>query len=194
MKQDYYRSSDGSVEPITYALVRDHLRVDDTPEEQVIISHYMKAARDAFEDMTGHILSSSQTWELYQEFWSGEIEIRKAPVIAVSSIQYYDNSDVLQTLSASTYYVQIYGRCTVIRFKAGTTLPTLSERPDAVKVNFTAGYSTPNNVPTMAKQALLSLIGHWYENRQESVLMPGISEVSIPNGFKYISNQFKLWK
>jgi hypothetical protein len=39
----------------------------------------------------------------------------------------------------------------------------LSYRPDAVKIRFKAGYS---EVPKSIKQAMLLLIGHFYEHRE----------------------------
>jgi uncharacterized phiE125 gp8 family phage protein len=37
-----------------------------------------------------------------------------------------------------------------------------------VQVNFIAGYTDKTLVPRHLKQAILILVGHWYENREEA--------------------------
>jgi uncharacterized phiE125 gp8 family phage protein len=66
--------------------------------------------------------------------------------------------------------------------------PTLSLRPtNAVVVQFTAGYGdAADDVPQRVKQAMLLLIGHWYEHR-EAVLTGSISkEIEFTNSLLWL--------
>ena len=192
---NYHRVSDGTIEPLSYQVVRDHLRVDDVPEEETLINLYNGAARQAWEMRTGHIISDTQTWTLTLDNWFGEVEIKKSPLIAISSIQYYDKADALQTLASTNYYTFLAGHIGRIRMKAGITLPSLNEdRPGNVIITFTAGYSTPNNVPTDIKRALLLLIGHYYENRMETQMQFSADVNNVPLGFIWTSDNYRYWK
>ena len=49
--------------------------------------------------------------------------------------------------------------------KSDTDWPDIYDRPDAVEVNFTAGYADAASVPKILRHAVLLLISHLYENR-----------------------------
>ena len=55
------------------------------------------------------------------------------PVIAVSSVRYYDSANALQTVSASDYYVTDE-QVPELRFLATFAAPTVYDRPDAVRI------------------------------------------------------------
>lgn len=53
----------------------------------------------------------------------------------------------------------------------GKTWPTVSLRPGpAITVRYVAGYGAAVDVPMQYKQAMLLMIGHFYENREEIVI------------------------
>ena len=52
----------------------------------------------------------------------------------------------------------------------GESWPSFTPYPTgAVRIQFTAGYNDIANVPQMVKQAILLLVGHWYENREATL-------------------------
>jgi len=60
------------------------------------------------------------------------------------------------------------------------TIPTLSTKINRVSITFTAGYTNTdpvNPIPSVIIKAMLLMIGHWYENREDSVRkMPTAAE------------------
>ena len=55
----------------------------------------------------------------------------------------------------------------------------LQSRPDAVGVEFVAGYGdAPADVPAPIRQAMRLLIGAWYENRESTAI--GVSVAELP--------------
>jgi hypothetical protein len=46
----------------------------------------------------------------------------------------------------------------------GNSWPSVVREPESVRIKFTAGYAT---VPPGIKHAILLMIGHWYEHRED---------------------------
>jgi uncharacterized phiE125 gp8 family phage protein len=93
------------------------------------------------------------------------------PLISVSSINYVDANGVTPTLWAATKYIvdapegdhAQRGRITLAY---GETWPVTRDIANAVTVQFIAGYGAAAAVPQGIKQAMLLMIGHWYEHRE----------------------------
>lgn len=100
-----------------------------------------------------------QSWQPY----AGEYGLRLPlePVQSVTSVQYYDASNVLQTVDASKYALYTDELGPFVRMDPKVfAWPAVAVRPDAVKVTFVAGDAAAN--PAI-KQAALLLIQHWYQ-------------------------------
>lgn len=107
------------------------------------------------------------------------IKLYRPPVIAVSHVKYYDSSNVLQTLDASSYFVTD-DQVPELKFVSGFTAPSVYDRPDAVRVEYTAGYANAALIPEPLQQWMLLQIGTMYESRQ-SVTEAKVME--LPNRF-----------
>jgi hypothetical protein len=88
------------------------------------------------------------------------------PLVSVQSVQYYDPSGVLQTVDPSTYFVSTGLGCRV-QPVIGHVWPVVRPQIDGVLVQYTAGYSSPSQIGDNIKAAMLLMIGHWYEHREE---------------------------
>lgn len=185
------RVTDGTTEPIGYALAQEALRLDDETDE-LSVNVYIQAARQTFEMHTNCIVTSSQTWKAHFEGWK-DFKLPIYPIISVVSVQYYDGNDDLQTYDSANYWVQTYYRYTVIELKPTASTPTLSKRTQSIIVNFTAGHTTMDTVPSSAKEAILLLAGHYYENRQAQITMSGIAGMEVPLGYRSLVHILKTW-
>jgi uncharacterized phiE125 gp8 family phage protein len=86
----------------------------------------------------------------------------KSPIHSITSIQYFDGSNTLQTLASSQY--QLHGD--QIRLAYLVTLPATVSRWDAWQVTYKAGHSQDGqSVPEAARAAILMLVAHYFENR-----------------------------
>lgn len=127
----------------------------------------------------------SQTRELWLDDWPGAdyIKIPLPPLQAVNSIKYYDTDDTAATMDTVDYFVDTKSEPGRVSLAYSKSWPTTTLRPiNGVCVEFEAGYGdAANDVPYRVKQAMLLLIGHLYEHREQST-EKALSE--IPFGVK----------
>lgn len=158
-----------AVEPVTVAEAKLHLRVDQSVEDS-LIGGLITAAREYCEKRSKRTLITTAYRLDGYSFPSSACSIRldKGPLIAVQSVKYYDSAGTLTTITSTNYRVDItpvFGEIVPID---GYLWPvSQSNRPDSIQIAFTAGYgAAATAVPAAAKQAMLLLIGNWYENRE----------------------------
>lgn len=114
-----------------------------------------------------------------------EIFVPKPPLVSIDSIQYLDDTGVLQTLDPSLYAVDAVSEPARIVPAFGTSWPSTQNIANAVRVSFTCGYGTlPSSVPAGIRIWMLMLAGTLYENRELiAVLNKGqIKELPIFDG------------
>lgn len=153
-----------TVEPITLTLTKLHLRVDHT-DEDTLISALISAAREYCEGFQRRSIAV-QTWELTMDSFPLEIRLPQPPLVSVTYIKYKDKDGSEMTLSASDYVVNSDEEPGKVVLAYGKSWPYVTLYPTgAIKVRYLAGYTT-ELVPLRTKQAMLLLIGSWYENRE----------------------------
>jgi len=154
-----------TTEPVSVETAKLFLRVDDTSDDALITS-LIKAAREKGEELSRRAFIT-QTWEVTMDEWPHELEIEllRPPLQSVTSVKYIDIDDVEHTVDFSTYYAVTKSEPGELVFK---TLQSSSlRREGAVTVRFVAGYgSAASDVPERIKSAIMSLVAHWYENRE----------------------------
>jgi uncharacterized phiE125 gp8 family phage protein len=157
-----------SVEPVTLAEAKAHLKVD-TADDDALITALIAAARARAEWHTGRALIT-QVWTLHLDAWpeDGIIEIPLPPLQSVTSVTTYARDDTAATMSPSLYVVDwasAPGRL-VLRSCAP---PANLRCVNGVAVAFTAGYGdAASAVPDLLKEAIRELIAFLYENRGEA--------------------------
>lgn len=176
-----------TVEPITLAEAKAHLRVD-LSDDDSLISFLIGSARELVEK-EANLPLLPQTWELAFDCWPEfPIRLPRAPVASISSIRYLDPSNALQTLSPSNYVLRgpAPARLDIV---SGWVLPALSDQIEAVRIAMVCGYPDAASVPLRAKQAVRILLGHWYENR-EAINIGNISS-ELPLGWENVINSLR---
>lgn len=157
-----------SVKPLSLAEAKAHLRVDHSDDDTMIdalidaaVSHL-----DGFSGVLGRALVT-QTWQQVLGGFEDEIRLRVGNVLGITSVTYYDASNVQQTLASSVYTPFTDELGAWLDLKAGQSWPATYDRPDAVTVTWTAGYGpAATDMPAAIRQAMLLIIGHWYANRE----------------------------
>lgn len=166
-----------TAEPITLAEAELHLRVDGDTEDN-LISDLIKAAREYCEEFTRRALAE-QTIEAYPDHfpYEGEIELPRPPLQSVTSIKYKNSAGTETNMTADTdYLVDVDSTVGRIVLPYGKSWPAFTPWPvHPIKIRYVAGYSSADPIPKSIKQAMLLLVGHWYENR-EAVLKGTISK------------------
>jgi uncharacterized phiE125 gp8 family phage protein len=142
---------------------------DGVDDEDALLDVYAGAAERWVESYTGRALRT-QTWQASVEAFPRRLWLpRAAPLQAVSFVKYYDTSNVLQTLSASVYTVPAFGEPAWLELAYGQVWPSVYDRADAVRVEYDCGWADAAAVPPSLVQAVLLLVGHYYENRENSI-------------------------
>jgi uncharacterized phiE125 gp8 family phage protein len=172
------RNAGPSVEPVTVAEAKSHLRVD-TSDDDTYIGTLITAAREWVEAYLDRTLVHTQ-WKMRLERFPTDslypIELPRPPVVSSGTatavtITYTGETGNTATLSTAQYRVQRFetpGRVTTVY---GGTWPAGREDNDAVQVTWWAGYgSTGSSVPAAIRHAILMLVGYWYENRSTVVV------------------------
>lgn len=144
---------------VTLAEVRKYLRADGVSDDTSILLA-MAAAADYIATRTGRTLFESIYTESFNGF-SGDLTLQSYPIRSITSITYYDTSEVLQTL-ANTEYALVNDTPAYIEEAFNKTFPDTSSRNRSVTVTYVAGH-TALNVPPALRLAMLQLAGWFYE-------------------------------
>ncbi len=116
-------------------------------------------------------------------------------LIGIGQLAYTDVNGAPQVLDPSLYTVGYDAEPATLTPNFGTWWPaTLPNTPNAVQVTYTAGYgNTPAAVPSDLQLAILMLAGHWYENREATVLpTTGTGPMEIPLGVQALLSPYTL--
>lgn len=141
-------------EPVSLTEAKAHCRIDGSDEDGLITA-LISAARGHAESATNRLMMTHAMRATFERF--GEMRL-KAPLRKVTGITYLDEAAATQTLSTSSYvveYDEVPG-CVELAYLA--TWPVTYEHPQAVTVDFVAGYATPFTVN--ATTNILTATGH----------------------------------
>ena len=152
-------------EPITLVEAKAHLRVTCT-DEDTYITTLIKVARIHAERFQRRSYIT-QTLELRMDrFPRYLIELPRPPSISLTTINYIGSAGDTQTLDSSKYTTDFNSYKARVVPAFNEIWPTTRHVIDAVTIEYVAGYGAAADVPETIKQALLLLIGVWYENRE----------------------------
>jgi uncharacterized phiE125 gp8 family phage protein len=175
-----------TTEPVSLTDAKMHIRAitGDTTEDAAIITPLIAAAREYCENITGKALAV-QTIESYPERFTRIITLPRPPVTSVTSIKYTDDDGNETTMDAGDYLVDtICGRVAI------KTIPHFTPALlNPIKITYSAGTAS---IPKTIRQAMLLLIGHWYDNK-EAVIVGAVTSVELQLAVKTLLNQHKVW-
>ena len=159
-----------AITPITLAEAKDQLRVD-TSDEDTIITRLIAAAV-AYVDVHG-VLGKGMITQKWGQ-WVGQnpatVLLSLGPVQNVTAVKYHDLDGDEQTDTLANYEIFGTAMTTSIKPKSGFNWPTAQARRDAIKIEYQVGYGdATSDVPDNIRHALLMLVAHWYEHREQAV-------------------------
>lgn len=163
---------------LTLAEVKVHCRIDHSDEDVLLTSLTLAATShlDGWNGMLGQCLVT-QDWQRDFDQWC-VFELPLEPVQSVTAITYFDEAGDKQTVAPDVYDVHHRATRTVVGCRANKSWPLADFAKGPVTVVWRAGFGDVDAVPQAIKQAMLLLIGHWYEHR-EAVIVGTIAS-SLP--------------
>lgn len=155
--------SEPSLEPIGVSELRSRLRIADC-EFDGELRDLLIAGRKQVEHDSDRKLITQTVQLLLDRFPTGNvIELRVPPVSSLTSITYIDEDDAEQTLSSDVYHLDLSSTPPRVVLRSGESWETVDDgRPNAVTVEFVAGYGNADTVPVEAKLAIVEWVRmHW---------------------------------
>lgn len=165
---NYILVSEIGSELLTLSDIKTHLRLDGSDYDS-ILTPLIKTSRQIGENITGRDFIEKE-WKTYLDAFPISncegIELRKSKLKSITSIQYYDENNVLQTLSASDYYITEEADYSSIFLKCDKSFPRTYCRKQAVIITFRTHYP---NFPQDLEQAMLSVCSYLFENTGDCI-------------------------
>jgi uncharacterized phiE125 gp8 family phage protein len=195
---------------VSLAEVKLQCRIDaDIVDNDSQLLIYQQAAREQAEEFTRRAFMP-QSWRytlpcfpIIEKWWTDQrIRLPRCPVISIDKFTYiawddvgtatpltpWDGTTIGQAIS-NQYLLATDDEPPTLEPPFGSFWPICRPQAGAVVVEFTAGYegvgsptdfTDTSGVPARAKQAILSLCGHWNENREAVVAGPRYSAEKVP--------------
>lgn len=161
-----------TVEPVTLAEAKLHLRVD-VADDDALITRLISAAREQCEQELDRSVAPQTVQLLLPAFPDGAIPLPRGPVTAVTSLQYVDQAGTLQTVSALNYTLDDSQVDAYLQPAFGFAWPATRDEPNAVRVTYTAGWVT---APSAVRQWILLAVGTMYASRESDVDRPAVTQ------------------
>lgn len=157
-----------AAQPVTLALVKSQANIDasDTYFDTLIEDTYIKVATLHAQDWTSKtFINTSKT-----VYWGWEfpycLQIHDAPKLNISDFRYLDTDDIEQVLSPDDYLIETDDHFTNIYAASKSGWPKTSCVPNAITINYTAGFGADyTSVPDDIQLALAKMCTRMLGNR-----------------------------
>lgn len=152
--------------PLTLAEAKVHLQEVENDQDALITAMIDAATQECEGILHRAIMPSTWLWKA-PAFPSAEIVIPQ-PARAVNSVKYFDETLTQQTLATPAAWIA----STADDYQArvlpsyGASWPSTGQHPDAVQVEFTAGWVDAASVPRVIKNWILLRVGAYFLHRE----------------------------
>lgn len=185
-----------AAEPVTLVEAKLHLRVD-IDEDDDLIEALISAAREWTENYCRRSWVQ-RTLELRLDCFEDEIRLPRGPVSSVTHVKYTDQDGNLATVDSARYQVDLYSIPPRIVPVLGAAWPVPKVGAiNAVVVTYVAGFAPgaasptdyTENVPKSVRAAMLLVIGHLYQNREQTT---GDALQTLPFNVKHLLAAYEI--
>lgn len=158
-----------TTEPVTLAEAKVDLRVDHTADDTLITALIVACRQEA--EQIARRSFVNRTLELSLSGWpcDNAIGLPFPPLVSITSITYYDDSNAVGTMPNTDYIAITDLEPGVVTLAKDKAWPTASLRPIMpIRVRYVAGYgATAASVPERYKTLIRALVAVRYEYRDE---------------------------
>lgn len=164
--------------PVSLEEARNHCRIDST-EEDGLLETLIAAATTYCDGYSGilHRALIEQTWEqsvnAFPVYPCTGIELSLIPVQSIAEVAYYDLDNQPAVMDPADYALFTNQTGAYLTLAPGGSWPPAYGRTDSVRIQYVAGYGpAPRNVPAAIRQAILLMVGAWYDDRMTTQIPP----------------------
>lgn len=171
---NYRIIADVTEEPITLEQARAQIRIEafGSPlahPDDAYIQMLIGIARDYCESYCQRAFAIKTIEFAYDDLPLNEIEIPVYPAKSIQIIKYIDADGLEKIVPSSNYALDYYSTPNFIFLTYGNRWPVTFNTENNVIIQAIVG-CPPAQVPLSVKSAMLLIVGHLYENRQQEVL------------------------
>ena len=116
----------------------------------------------------------------FLEFRQRSVSLPFSPLVSVTHVKTFDDSDNATTMASSRYFVDTasdYGR---VVLRTGETWDDMLRVGNAIEITYVAGYgSSASDVPAGIKQGIILMASHFFEN--PDLVIKGEGATTIPS-------------
>jgi uncharacterized phiE125 gp8 family phage protein len=167
-----------------------------------MIGAQLDAALEFVADRTGLAVRQQSYRMEMTDWWAGCLDVPVMPVRDVTAVKYIDADGAEQTVDVADYRMSRTATGAVVELLPTFTAPAVqSDRADAVRIEFDAGYDVlgvtgsgddPDLVlPVRIKQIVLMLVSFWFDNR-DAVAASGV--MAVPMGAEALMAQVRVYR
>lgn len=176
-------------EPVSLQDAKDHLNLTHDLDD-ALVEVLIQSARERVEKHTGRALIT-QTRQLVLGAFENSMLLPYPPLQSVDSIAYVDTAGTAQTLAAAVFDEDTTGEPGRVLLAYEQSWPEARSQFNAVTITYKAGYGdNAQDVPAPIRSAMLLIIGHLYENREETIV--GTIIDNIPMGVEYLLAPYQI--
>lgn len=189
------------VDPVTLAEAKDHCEIPAVEtQHDAKVTRFIKAATQAAErHMSRRIIR--QIVELALDCWpvDGVIDLPEGELVSVVSVKYFDASGLEQTWSSDEYQVDNYANPPRLAPAPTFSFPAHRSVLAPIKIRYAVGYAPGSgsptdyreNVPEPIRQAILLMVGTWFENREDTIVGTISSQLQL--GVDRLLDPYRIW-
>jgi uncharacterized phiE125 gp8 family phage protein len=171
-------------EPIGLEEAKAHLEITESDQDEKV-ERWIKEARHTLERDTALALTYPQRWRVtIQQFpsYRQSLYLPVWPVQQIDSLVYFDRDNNEQSLDVSPgdYILSSAGRPAQLGLIDTASWPTSTRQFDPGRLELTAGWENPDDIPRDLIQALKKLIGDFAGFRESRV---GVSLEASPKSY-----------
>lgn len=175
MEPRYKLKTAPAFEPVNISQLKRNLHIEeDDHDRDEYLQEILDAVVDDVQTSLGRQICRA-TYTGYLDDFPGsgiDIDITLGPVDAITTVKYYNTSNVLTTMAAADYLldnVDITGR---LRFL--NTYSVYSDRLNAVEIEFTNGWATAAAIPKEIKDMIILIATRRVLNPEDESLSFGM--------------------
>lgn len=182
------RIADAKAEAISLDEARKQCRVLNTDDDDVL-RIFIEAARNSVEHIIENALVEG-TYAFYFDCSQPAFKIYK-PIVSITTFEYKtarNTGTYSGSLTGSDYHMDTEQGLITLN---DSTMTDIVEQSNAIKITAVVGQPNIGIIKGDIKLAMLLMIGHWFENREDSIIGPNIT--SIPMGAKHLLSPYKVF-